>query len=108
MQETTFHVLVAFQEGELQASEALGRLRSLLGDAAPSLATFYRSLKGALDAHWVGIAREQPGDGRGRPAQVYRLTPAGRKAIEAEVQRLESLAALGRADRLTRSAGRPR
>jgi len=107
--ETTFQVLLVLRAGESQASEALERLRELVGEAAmPSLATFYRSLKSALDEGWVAIAGEQPSEGRGRPAHVYRLTPSGRKAIGAEAKRLEALAALARADDLARAPSRPR
>lgn len=98
MHETTFQILLVLSGQESQAGDVLERLRSLMGEeAVPSLATFYRCLKAGLDAGWVEVAGEEPSRGPGRPAQIYRITPDGERAVESEARRLESLAAMARA-----------
>jgi DNA-binding PadR family transcriptional regulator len=92
-----FHVLVALADGPLhgyaimQAVEASAGAGMRMGPG-----TIYGSLQRMEDA---GLVRELAalGDDRRR---VFGLQPAGRRALEAEAQRLTRLAALVRAKRL--------
>ena len=98
MQRSTLLILIALSEGEADSGVLLARLRRLAGEE-PSLATFYRRLKEALDERWVEIDDGEPA-GRGRPAQVYRLTGRGRAAARLEAERWRAIS-----DRFLRGEG---
>jgi DNA-binding PadR family transcriptional regulator len=57
-----------------------------------STSTLYTALKRLLEAGWIERAGEDPEpDETGRPRKVYALTALGRRILEAETKRLESL-----------------
>ena len=96
MQIITFEILAVLVKGPGDASDILAKFREVSekGDTPP-LASFYRALKRALDQGWLDISgTDAVPQGRGRPAQVYRITPKGTSAMEAEAYRLRSLAKL--------------
>ena len=90
MQRSTLLILIALSEGEADSGVLLARLRRLAGEE-PSLATFYRRLKEGLDERWVEIDDGVVPGGRGRPAQVYRLTGRGRAAARVEAERWRAI-----------------
>lgn len=95
MNETLYQVLLPLRAGDLSAADVLDRVREVAGaGATPSLAAFYRCLKTGMDRGWLEIAGADT-SGRGRPNRIYRLSPAGHRAVEKEARRLRALAALG-------------
>jgi DNA-binding PadR family transcriptional regulator len=81
-------ILSALAEGEGSSADLLARLRRPPAVEAPSLATFYRRLKEAVDNGWIEAVPGAGGDaGPGRPAQVFRLSDAGRAAAREEAAR---------------------
>lgn len=106
MHETTLQILLALRREPSEAGQVLEHLRALVGEEAmPSLATFYRCLKAGMDSGWVEVAGERPAEGPGRPAQIYAMTAAGERALEAEARRLESLAEMARASGSAQRSG---
>ena len=93
---TVFQILLSLKEGAKNASEMLAIIQGFdEGRRAPSLASFYRNLKRAVDERWVEIPLEAfPSKSRGRPGQMYRITEAGRSVTLDEAKRLRDLAAV--------------
>ncbi len=95
MNTTTFSAMVALARGASAAGEILEIIASLPGTAGPpSLASFYRALKGAIDEGWIeDTGTAEPTRGAGRPPLRYRLTASGQAAMREEAHRLRLLAA---------------
>jgi DNA-binding PadR family transcriptional regulator len=92
-----FHVLLALADGPLHGYAIMQAVdASAGGEKRMGPGTIYGSIQRMEDA---GLVREltRAGDDRRR---VFGLQPAGRRALEAEAQRLTRLAALVRAKRL--------
>ncbi len=92
---TVFQILLSLKEGAKSASEMLAAIEGFGGGhRSPSLASFYRNVKRAVDQGWLEIAIEaSPSKSPGRPGQTYRLTDEGRSATLDEAKRLRDLAA---------------
>lgn len=92
---TVFQILLSLREGAKSASEMLAVIEGFGGGRrSPSLASFYRNLKRAVDEGWLEISLEaSPPNPRGRPGQTYRITEEGRSATLDEAKRLRDLAA---------------
>ena len=90
-----FHILLALADGPLHGYAIMHAVEAS-ADMRMGPGTIYGSLQRMEDA---GLVRELTtlGDDRRR---VFGLQPAGRRALEAEAQRLTRLAALVRAKRL--------
>lgn len=93
MDTTTFAILVSVMQGAESASEILDSMQRVNKQRSkPPLASFYRTLKRALDAGWLKVAESAPAGSRGRPSQVYGMTKKGEKAVRAEAGRLQHMA----------------
>ena len=92
---TVFQILLSLREGAKSATEMLAAIEDFDGGLrSPSLASFYRNVKRAVDEGWLEIAVEaSPSKSPGRPGQTYRLTDEGRTATIDEAKRLRDLAA---------------
>ena len=92
---TVFQILLSLREGAKSATEMLAAIEGFGGGRrSPSLASFYRNVKRAVDEGWLEISVEaSPSKSRGRPGQTYRLTDEGRTATVDEAKRLRDLAA---------------
>ncbi len=92
---TVFQILLSLRDGAKSASEMLEVIRGFgEGRHAPSLASFYRNLKRAVDEGWLEISVEaSPSKSPGRPGQTYRLTDEGGAATLDDAKRLRDLAA---------------
>ena len=91
-----YHILLALAGGALHGAEIRRRVEEeSAGEVTLYPATLYGTLDELSDAGWA----EEVEPGETEPEQVrwrfYRLTPAGRRALEAETERLEAV--LGRA-----------
>ena len=93
---TVFQILLSLREGAKTATEMLAAIEGFGGGRrSPSLASFYRNLKRAVDEGWLEISLEAPpSKSRGRPGQTYRITEAGRSVTLDEAKRLRDLAAV--------------
>ncbi len=92
---TVFQILLSLREGAKSASEMLAIIEDFGGARrSPSLASFYRNVKRAVDEGWLEISvASSPSKSRGRPGQTYRITEEGRSATVDEAKRLRDLAA---------------
>ena len=93
---TVFQILLSLREGAKGASEMLAIIEGFGGGRpSPSLASFYRNLKRAVDEGWLEISLgASPPKSRGRPGQMYRITEEGRSVTLDEAKRLRDLAAV--------------
>jgi DNA-binding PadR family transcriptional regulator len=92
-----FHILLALADGPLHGYAVM---QAVEVSAGPSLrmgpGTIYGSLQRMEDAGLVSEVPQRSDDRR----RVFALQPAGRRALEAESQRILRLASLIRANRL--------
>ena len=91
--EAVYYILLSLLQpmhgyGIMQNTEALseGRVRLAAG-------TLYGALNTLLEKGWIA-ALPETGDSRGK--KEYVITDAGRAALNAEIERLSALAAVGR------------
>ena len=93
---TVFQILLSLRDGANNASEMLAIIPTLGGGPRPpSLASFYRNLKRAVDEGWIEISLEAShAKSPGRPSQTYRITEEGRSVTLDEAKRLRDLAAV--------------
>lgn len=100
-----FYILLSVSSSPRYGSAIQDDVRAL-SDAAVRLwpATLYGSLEELTGRGWLEEMRgdERP-DGIVGRERFYRLTPEGRSALEAEVERMESLAGEARARLARRS-----
>ena len=101
--ETTFFILLSLAASEKHGYAIAKDVESLSnGRVALSTSTLYTALKRLLEDGWIARADEYPEpDELGRPRKTYTLTELGRRILEAETVRLQSLVAIAR----TRSTG---
>jgi DNA-binding PadR family transcriptional regulator len=92
-----FHILLALADGPLHGYAIMQAVEVSSGsDMGPG--TVYGSLQRMEDAGLVKEVASQADDRR----RVFALQPAGRRALQAEAERVSKLAALVRAKRLLR------
>lgn len=81
-------ILAVLADGPLESGPVLDRIRDVAGEAAPSLPTFYRRLKAAVDEGWIEVLDDPPRpSGPGRPPRRFRLTESGRRTARTEARR---------------------
>jgi DNA-binding PadR family transcriptional regulator len=101
-----FHVLLALAGGE---RHGYGILKDVLehtaGEVRLGPGTLYGTLQRLMESGWVAEA-----PARGRQAderrRYYRITTAGRRALEGEVDRLDTLLHAARAHRIVPKTSR--
>ncbi len=95
---TLFQILAVFSEaGPTDAASVLERLDELLpAREVPSLPAFYRHVRRATELGWIAVdGTEDPAAERGgRPARLFRLTPAGADAVRGRALEIESITRL--------------
>ena len=89
-----FQILLTLTDGSRDASGMLEALAELDDQGRqPSMASFYRNLKRAVDHGWLEITDDaSAARSPGRPGQSYQITKSGRTAVRAEATRLHGLA----------------
>ena len=93
--ESTFYIILSLAPGPkhgyaiLQEVEALSDGRLVL-----STGTLYGALKRMLDSAWIERVPDPQPDETNRERKAYRLTPLGRRILDAETARLQHLAHL--------------
>lgn len=90
-----FHILLALTDGPLHGYAIMQAVEESSG-LAMGPGTIYGTIE-RLEG--LGFVREISGD-RADRRRVFRLEPAGRKALQSEARRLAALTALARAKRL--------
>jgi DNA-binding PadR family transcriptional regulator len=92
-----FHILLALAGGE---RHGYGILKDVLRQSNETLrlgpGTVYTTLQRLMDAGWV-VESDGPATVVDERRRHYRLTRSGRRALEAEVRRMESLVRTARA-----------
>ena len=105
-----FHLLLSLTEG---ARHGYGIMQSVLEDTGGTLrlgpGTLYGTLKRLLGAGWVeeADAPTQDADEADERRRYYRITDAGRRALNAEARRLTQAAFLIQSRRILPEGGNP-
>ncbi len=94
-----FHILLALAGGKLHGY-AIAKEVSRQTDGAVRMGpgTLYGTLQRLLDQRWVSVS-DTPG-GVDERRRYYRITGAGRRALDVEVHRMEALVRAARAARV--------
>ena len=93
-----FHILLALTAGD---RHGYGIMQDIADHTDGSLqmgaGTLYGTIQRLMDAGWVReVESPPPQSARDERRRHYRLTPAGRRALDEEVQRLEGLVRVAR------------
>jgi DNA-binding PadR family transcriptional regulator len=101
-----FHVLLALAGGKRHGYAIAGEVsRQTEGHVRMGPGTLYGTLQRLLDQRWIDVV-DGPGDADDR-RRYYRLNALGRRALEAEVARMESLVRTARAEHVLPRPSRP-
>jgi DNA-binding PadR family transcriptional regulator len=94
-----FHILLALAGGKRHGYRiAKDVLHQTDGQVRMGPGTLYGTLQRLLDLEWVSVSQDQGEvDARRR---YYRLTKLGKRALEAEVQRMDALVRVASAARI--------
>ena len=104
MTELAFHVLLALGAAPAHGY-AIGKdvEERSGGRLDPTTGALYQVLRRLTDDGWIEAAAAPAGADVDARRKYFRLTPAGREAAAAEIERLEALVATGRKRRLHRA-----
>jgi DNA-binding PadR family transcriptional regulator len=93
--EPTFFILIALAPGP-QHGYAIMKETALLSDGRVRLSTstLYGAIKRLLDQGWIERSAADSGIENGRERKAYRLTDLGRRILNAETARLQSLVSM--------------
>ena len=93
--EPTFFILLSLAPAP-QHGYAIMKNTAALSDGRVQLrtSTLYGAIKRLLDQGWIERAEEESGVENGRERKAYRLTDLGRRLLNAETVRLQSLVAV--------------
>jgi DNA-binding PadR family transcriptional regulator len=102
LQPAVFHILMVLAEGDNHGYAVIGAIKARTdGRVKIGAGTLYRSVQRMLEDGLIAELDERPApeedDERRR---YYRITPLGRKAAQAETQRLADLVKLARSSGL--------
>jgi DNA-binding PadR family transcriptional regulator len=101
LSEAAFYILLSLAAGPKHGYAILKEVESLShGRILFSTGTLYGGLKRFLQRDWIRRVRGKGKDESGRPRKEYKLTDAGRRILQAEVARMQTLIRAAR----TRSA----
>lgn len=97
-----FHILLALAEGPLHGY-AIMQQASRFGSSPKPMGpgTLYGTIKRMRAEGLLEAATAPPAESGPEGRRYYRLTPFGRRVVEAETERLESLVDLARSRKLT-------
>ena len=95
--EPTFFILLTLAQSP-QHGYAIMKKTAALSDGRVQLSTstLYGAIKRLLDQGWIERAEEESGVENGRERKAYRLTDLGRRLLNAETVRLQSLVAVAK------------
>lgn len=91
--EATFFILLSLAPGPQHGYAILKEVAALSdGRVVLSTGTLYGALKRLLDSGWLERFEEPEAEENRRERKAYRLTSLGRRILQAETQRLRTLA----------------
>ena len=101
------HILIALADSDSHGYALMQAIREQsAGQVAVQTASFYRHLGKLMDEGLVAEASGRPAVDDARRSVYYRITPRGRRTLEAEKHRLTELVAqLNKVRTITRKAG---
>lgn len=104
---TALHILIALADGDSHGYALMQAIREQsAGQVTVQTASFYRHLGKLMDEGLVAEASGRPAVDDARRSVYYRITPRGRRTLEAEKHRLTELVAqLNKVRTITRKAG---
>lgn len=89
--ETTFYILLSLAPGPTHGYAIMKDTRALSdGRVVLSTGTLYGALKRLLEQEWIRRV-EDHGNGTARDRKAYALTSQGRRALNAEIERMRTL-----------------
>ena len=93
--EPTFFILLVLASGP-QHGYAIMKETAAMSDGRVRLSTstLYEAIKRLLDLGWIERSSAESGIERGRERKAYKLTELGRRILNAETARLQSLVSL--------------
>lgn len=95
--EATFFILLSLSAGPRHGYAIMKDVATLSsGRVHLSTSTLYGAIKRLQEDGWIQRMDDEPPDASGRPRKEYSLTQAGRRILEQEAARLESLTRLAR------------
>ena len=93
--EPTLYILLSLAQGQKHGYAVMKDVEALSeGRVRLSTSTLYGALSRLLDQAWIERAPDEDTDklpNAGRPHKAYRLTHNGRRALEAETNRMQAL-----------------
>jgi DNA-binding PadR family transcriptional regulator len=90
--EAAFYILLSLASGPKHGYAILKEVETLSGGRILfSTGTLYGGLKRFLEWDWIRRARGKEEDETGRPRKAYALTEKGRRILDAEIVRMQSL-----------------
>jgi DNA-binding PadR family transcriptional regulator len=96
--EAAFYILLSLASGAKHGYAILKEVETLSdGRILFSTGTLYGGLKRFLEWDWIRRVRGKEGDETGRPRKAYALTEKGRRILDAEITRMQSLVRTARA-----------
>lgn len=97
----SFHILLALADGEQHGYAIMREVRAATDDLIRlGPGTLYRVIETLLDGGMINEIEREAGSYDDTRRRYYRLTPAGRRGLEAEAKRLANAVALARAKRV--------
>ena len=97
LREPTFFILLSLAPGPKHGYAILKEVHNLsAGRVNLSTGTLYGAIKRLLDDGWIRRVEDPARNGSERERKPYALTEAGRKALTAEIARLEKLVEVAR------------
>ena len=97
--EPTFYILLSLAPGKKHGYAILKDVNALSkGEITLSTSTLYSALARLLDRGWIERIDDDPEQGPhpGLPRKAYTLSEVGRRILEAEIDRMQNLAAMAR------------
>jgi DNA-binding PadR family transcriptional regulator len=95
--EATLFIMLSLAPGPRHGYAIMKDVQALSEDRVLlSTSTLYGALKRLLEQRWIVRVKDDNQDESGRPRKSYALTELGRRVLEAETERLDSLASVAR------------
>ena len=97
LREPTFFILLVLAPGPRHGYVIMKETADLSnGRVRLSTSTLYGAIKRLLDQGWIERSAAETGIKNGRERKAYQLTDLGRRILNAETDRLQSLVAMAR------------
>jgi len=98
-----FHILLAIADSELHGYAMMQEVRENTGGAVRlGPGTLYRCIQDLVRKSLIEESQRTPAPGEDPRRRYYRLSPTGRRALQAEARRLAKLVELARSKRVLR------